>query len=76
MITKDLQKKIATLPPELLKEVEKFITSLKEKEVGITTRGKKKLYNVFDEISNAAEDIGIRDWARNHDHYLYGVERR
>lgn len=76
MITKDLQKKIATLPPELLEKVEEFIASLKETEVGITTRGKKKLYNVFDEISNTAEDIGIKDWARNHDHYLYGVEKR
>lgn len=37
MITKDLQKKIATLPPELLEKVEECITSLKEKKGEVTT---------------------------------------
>ena len=32
--------------------------------------------NVFDLMAEAATDIGIKDWARNHDHYLYGVEKR
>ena len=34
---------------------------------------RKKPYNVFDEIADTAIDVGIKDWARNHDHYLYGT---
>lgn len=29
---------------------------------------------VFDEITDAAIDVGIKDWSRNH--YLYGIDKR
>lgn len=28
--------------------------------------------DVFDKILAMAEDVGVKDWAQNHDHYLYG----
>lgn len=33
-------------------------------------------YNVFDDIADSSIDTGINDWARNHDHYLYGVDKK
>lgn len=32
--------------------------------------------DVFDNILAMSEDIGIKDWALNHDHYLYGTPKR
>jgi hypothetical protein len=36
----------------------------------------EKPYSVFDEIDEVATDVGVRDLARNHDHYLYGAPKR
>ena len=30
----------------------------------------------FSNILSMAEDVGIRDWSVNHDHYLYGADKR
>ncbi len=75
MLVKKLQKEIEALPSEVLQEVKIFIKTLKIKKVSKEPK-KKKTYNVFDEIEMAAVDTGVRDWARNHDHYLYGTEKR
>ena len=75
MLIKKLQKKIEALPSEVLQEIRIFIKTLKIKKAPKEPR-KKKPYNVFDQIESAAVDTGIRDWARNHDHYLYGTEKR
>lgn len=75
MLVKKLQKEIEALPSEVLQEVKIFIKTLKIKKASKESK-KKKPYNVFDEIENAAVDTGINDWARNHDHYLYGTEKR
>ena len=32
--------------------------------------------NVFDKIVAMSENIGIKDWSLNHDHYLYGAPKR
>ncbi len=32
--------------------------------------------NVFNEIVDTATDVGIKDWSRNHNHYLYGTDKR
>jgi hypothetical protein len=32
--------------------------------------------DVFAKIMAMAEDIGIKDWSINHDHYLYGTPKR
>lgn len=37
---------------------------------------KKSEADVFDNIVAMSEDIGIKDWSLNHDHYLYGVPKR
>ncbi|MEK7296612.1 MAG: hypothetical protein AAB069_01805, partial [Planctomycetota bacterium] len=52
-----------------------FIKALKIKKTTKETH-KKKPYSVFDKIAESATDVGIEDWARNHDHYLYGTDKR
>lgn len=71
----EIEKEIEILPVKALQEVKDFIKTLKIKK---TTKGiqKKKPYSVFDEITDAATDVGIKDWARNHDHYIYGIDKR
>lgn len=75
MLAKKIQKEVEMLPDEALQKIKDFIEALKVRR---TTKDipKKKPYNVFDEIADAATDVGIKDWARNHDHYLYGTEKR
>lgn len=75
MLAKKIQKEIETLPKEVLQEVEDFIKTLKIK-IDMKKVQERKPYNVFDIISDSAMDVGIKDWARNHDHYLYGIEKR
>lgn len=70
-----IEKEIETLPVEALQEVEDFVKAVKIKKTTKEVQ-KKKPYNVFDEIEDAATDVGIKDWARNHDHYLYGTDKR
>jgi len=74
MLTKKLKEEIASLPGESLKEIEMLIKALKT-HTPVDRMGNAP-YNVFDEITEGATDIGIRDLARNHDHYLYGVGKR
>lgn len=71
----EIEKEMETLPVKALQDIKDFIKTLKIKK---TTKGfqKKKPYNVFDKIADTATDIGIKDWARNHDHYLYGMDKR
>jgi hypothetical protein len=74
MLAKKIQKEIETLPDEALQKVEDFIRSLKTKK-GLKTVYKEKPYNVFDLIANSAIETGIKDLARNHDHYIYRTEK-
>ena len=74
MLPKKIQKEIESLPVDILREMEDFIKILKIKKT--IKKIKKKPYNVFDEIVDAATNVGIEDWARNHNHYLYGTEKR
>lgn len=41
-----------------------------------TQNGKKRKKDVFDTILSMSEELGIKDWALNHDHYLYGTPKR
>ena len=43
---------------------EKFIESIVIKEE-----------NVLSKLSDMAEDLGVEDLAKNHDHYLYGTPK-
>lgn len=70
-----IEREIAVLPVKALQEVRDFIKTLKIKKSTKEVQ-KKKLYNVFDEIVDTATDIGIKDWSRNHNHYLCGTDRR
>ena len=75
-MTKDeIIKEIDTLSDDALQEVNDYIQVLKTKK-SLKAVKKKKPYNVFDEIADTAIDVSIKDWARNHDHYLYGTEKR
>lgn len=40
------------------------------------TMDKDSEVDVFDHIVSISEDLGIRDWSINHDHYLYGTPKR
>ena len=70
MLAKKIQKELETLPERTLQEVEDFIKTLKIKK-----SLKRKTYNVFDAIEASAIETDIKDWARNHDHYLYGIDK-
>lgn len=74
MLTKKLKQEIESLPGDSLQEIELLIKALKTKKTA--RHPGKKQYSVFDEITEAATDVGIRDLARNHDHYLYGAGKR
>ncbi|MBI5971022.1 MAG: hypothetical protein HY884_07700 [Deltaproteobacteria bacterium] len=73
MLARKLKKEIETLPVEVLREVEDFIKEVKGKR---EIKNREDTPHVFDIILNSAMDVGVKDWARNHDHYLYGVEKR
>ncbi|MBI2472648.1 MAG: DUF2281 domain-containing protein [Planctomycetes bacterium] len=75
MAKDEIIKEIDTLPDDALQEVNDYIQALKTKK-RLKAVKKEKPYNVFDEIADTATDVGIKDWARNHDHYLYGTEKR
>lgn len=70
-----IEKEMETLSVKALQEVRDFIKTLKIKKSTKEVQ-KKKLYNVFDEIVDTATDVGIKDWSRNHNHYLYGTDKR
>lgn len=74
MKTERLMHEMDSLSPSETKAVEEFIADLKRRKR--RRPGAKPLYNVFTAISLAATDVGIKDWARNHDHYLYGTKKR
>lgn len=38
--------------------------------------GSKEPIDLFANIYSMSEDVGIDDWALNHDHYLYGNPKR
>ena len=44
-------------------------------EVMSVQRSKKKK-NILQKLSERAKDLGISDLAKQHDHYLYGTEKR
>lgn len=71
MLARKLKNEIEALPVEVLDEAENFIRTLKVKKAP-----EKKSYSVFDVILDSAMDIGIKDLAHNHDHYLYGTQKR
>ena len=70
-----IEKEMETLPISALRELNGFIKTLKIKKNAKGVR-KEKPYSVFDTIAESATDVGIEDWARNHDHYLYGTDKR
>lgn len=75
MLAKKIQKEIETLPNEALHKIEDFIRTLKIKK-SLKAVYEEKPYNVFDAIADSAIETGIKDLARNHDHYIYRVEKR
>ena len=70
-----IEKEMQPLPVKALQVVKDSIKALKIKKTRKEVR-RKNPYNVFDEIAVAAMDVGIKDWAHNHDHYLYGTDKR
>ena len=39
-------------------------------------QGKSRAKDVFADILAMSRDVGIKDWAENIDHYLYGTPKR
>ncbi len=70
-----IEKEMETLPVSALRELKGFIKTLTIKK-NTKEIYKKKSYSVFDKIAESSADVGIEDWARNHDHYLYGTDKR
>lgn len=68
-------KKTEILSVSALRELKGSIKTLKIKKPTKEIH-KRKPFSVFDKIAKSAEDLGIEDWARNHDHYLYGTDKR
>ena len=59
-----------------------FVNYHKEDDKGIIEfdfkkkkQNKEKELNIFDNILNMSEDVGVNDWSKNHDHYLYGTPK-
>ena len=75
MLTKKLIKELEALPSDRLLEIEALIKSLKTKKAS-KQPAKEKPGSLFDDIAEVATDVGVRDLARNHDHYLYGAAKR
>jgi len=73
MQTTKIKKEIENLSYENLLEIEGLIKKVKADKAASL---KKNEINVFDLISQSAADAGMKDWARNHDHYLYGSRKR
>jgi hypothetical protein len=64
---------IHSLPEEQLDDVLRFVQDLKEiRGARISEEAVAPVYN----IHTAAVRTGISDLAHQHDHYLYGVEKR
>ena len=44
--------------------------------ISVEIRPKKKARKILQRLSARAKDLGISDLAAQHDHYLYGTEKR
>lgn len=75
VVIEKIEKEMETLPVSALRELKVFIKTLQVKKTPKEIR-KKKPYSVFDNIAESAMDVGIEDWARHHDHYLYGTDKQ
>ncbi len=45
-------------------------------EVDFDKLRRKEKEDAFQSILSISEDIGIKDWSVNHDHYLYGTPKQ
>ena len=45
-------------------------------EVDFDKLRRKEKEDAFQSILSISEDIGIKDWSGNHDHYLYGTQKQ
>jgi len=66
---------LQTLPKEQLPKVLRFLKSLKRSESAATRVAEVSIAPLY-AIHTAAVKTGIPDLAHQHDHYLYGLDKR
>ena len=70
--TEKIKKELDLLPEEMLNEVEKFIRALK-----VHKKVVKKKTSLLSDLADNATDLDLpKDFAKQHDHYLYGLPKR
>lgn len=76
---KEITKKIGIAPDDIVKYREKGDKGIIEFDLKIIRHKKQKRVDdqdVFENILVISENVGIKDWSLNHDHYLYGIPKR
>lgn len=76
---KEITKKIGIKPDDIVsyhEEKGKGIIEIDFKKLHHSKRKKNDDVNVFENILNMAENLGMEDLAENHDHYMYGTPKR
>ncbi len=67
-----IKREIDFLSNDMLIEVEKFIKTLKTGR-----KSSKKKSTLLSELANIADEVDIpEDFAKQHDHYLYGLPKK
>ena len=70
--TEKIKKEIDLMPDKMLNQVENFIRTLK-----IHKKADKKKTSLLSDLADIASDVDLpRDFAKQHDHYLYGVPKK
>ena len=76
---KEITKKLGVSPDDVVQYREKGDKGIIEVDLKVIRQKKQKKeieLDVFENILNIAEDVGIEDWSLNHDFYLYGTPKR
>lgn len=76
---KEVAKKLGISLDDLVyyhKQGDKCIIEVDLNSTRHTGQLEKNEVDVFGNILAMAEDVGIKDWSLNHDHYLYGTPKR
>jgi hypothetical protein len=66
---------LRTVPDEQLPEVMRFVESLRRPDTSATRIAEEPIAPLY-RIHTAAIRTGIADLAHQHDHYLYGLDKR
>ena len=76
---KEITKKLGVAQDDLVnfyEEGDNGIIKVDLKKNRDKNKVEKEAPDVFDNILSISQDVGIKDWSLNHDHYLYGTPKR